>query len=129
MKKPPKDKPVLTKTQEYAIQGMLANNKSVSEIAQFLKKARAIIQSYIEENLKSEPAPDKPATTKVSDKPIRESWQNDAGMIIQTANKKSGVAILTQEASEKGDASRKKVTGKATNRHTKNAIFKINKDK
>jgi len=129
MKKSPKDKPALSKTQEYAIQGMLANNKSVSEIAQFLKKARAIIQSYVDENLKSQPTPDKPSQPLKSSKPVRESWQNDAGMIIQTANKKSGVAILTQEASEKGDASRKRVTGTATNRHTRNALHKINKDK
>lgn len=116
MKKPPANKPMLSKTQEYAIKGMLADNKSVSEIAQFLKKARAIIQLYIDENLSEESAPTKT--------PVASDF-----MINKSVNDKRGVAIMTAAASERGDISRKKVTGNTTTRHTRNAIFKIKKDK
>ncbi len=118
MKKAPIKKTELSKTQEYAIQGMLAEGKTVSEIAQFLKKARAIVEAYIKDNA---PKPEPPALPK-------ELRAGDF-IINKSANQKSGVAIMTAGASEKGDESRKSVTGQATTSKTRNVIYKINKDR
>jgi len=117
MKKTPVKKPELSKTQEYAIQGMLASGKTASEIAQFLKKARAIVQKYIDDKV--------PKTTP---KATKELHAGDF-IINKSAGQKDGVTIMTAGASERGDASRKSVTGQSTTRHTRNAIYKINKDK
>ena len=97
----------LNNEKKYAIQGMIANDKTVPEIAKVLKIDEKSINKYIE-------------TLKNSIKKIEDNIDS-FGFINKTDNGKSGVAIMTEAASYKGDAASKR--SKSSNVRTKNTIW------
>lgn len=100
----------LNKTQSYAIQYLLTQNKNAMEIATELKLPVDSVQKYIEKHQIASKDNNIPATTsKVTASDL---------MIRHTRDKKTNsVAIMTKEASELADASKQKNTPKPSSDH------------
>jgi len=119
----------LTQVQQYAVQAMLAEKKTLPEMAKLLRKPADSIQLYIEEELKpqvkEEAGPEPTDDYKNVKEEVKQPRASDF-MVNKTASQKSGVAIMTHAASERGDAA-SKGTGKS--RYTHGAIYQIKKKK
>ena len=99
----------LSNEKKYAIQGMIADEKTIPEMAKILKVTEKIIQNYINTLADS--------VSKIKD--------NIAtfGFINETDNGKRGVTVMTEVASQKGDGQSK--SKPIQNPRTKNTIYNI----
>ena len=99
----------LSNAQKYSIQGMIADDKTNAEMAKILKVDEKVVVSYIE---------------KLTDS-IEKIANNieSFGFVNQTDGGKPGVAIMTETASQKGDAATQKNTKDPANIRTKNTIW------
>jgi DNA-directed RNA polymerase specialized sigma subunit len=97
----------LNKTQKYAIEHLLNQNKTSVEIAKELSLEKEDVEKFIEKHSKVSTESTIPTTSaKVTSK--------DA-MITQTQNKKiNNVAIMTREAAEMNDQFKKSVKPKSS---------------
>lgn len=100
----------LNKTQSYAIQYLLTQNKNAIDISTELKLPIDAVQKYIEKNQIASNENNIPATTsKVTASDL---------MIRHTRDKKTNsVAIMTKEASELADASKQNNSPKQNSDH------------
>ena len=100
----------LNKTQSYAIQYLLTQDKNALDISTELKLPVDIVQKYVEKNQIASKENNIPATTsKVTASDL---------MIRHTRDKKTNsVAIMTKEASELADASKQNNTLKQNSDH------------
>ena len=99
----------LSNAQKYSIQGMIADDKTNAEMAKILKVDEKVVVSYIEK-----------LTTSI------EKIANNIegfGFVNQTDGGKPGVAIMTETASQKGDAATQRNTHDPANIRTKNTIW------
>ena len=106
----------LSNTEKFCIQGMLQNNKSFEDIAQELDRPLNMIQEYpatLETSLKKTKKVAKPKPPTALDL-----------IATKTAGGRKGVAIMTQGASEKGDASKEA----ATRRNLESRVHKIREE-
>lgn len=97
----------LNKTQKYAIEHLLGNNKTSTEIAKELSLEIEDVEKFIEKHSKaSKDTNIKTTSAKVTSKDM---------MITQTQNKKiNNVAIMTREAAEMNDQFKKSVKPKSS---------------
>lgn len=101
----------LSLTEKYAIQGMLHKNMTVENIASSLDRTESSVQKYIDNEL--ETVVETVAKSKVEqaeNKKVKKEKRVTAKdlMVTKTAGQEKSVAIMTQGASEKGDAFRDK---------------------
>jgi hypothetical protein len=100
----------LTKTQSYAIQYLLAQNKTSIDISTELKIPLANVEKFIEKN--------KPASTDNTLATTTSKVTASDLMIRHTRDKKTNsVAIMTKEASEMSDAARATYSKKTDSNH------------
>lgn len=108
----------LNKTQKYAINWLFSQDKEVSEIVKELKLQVKCVQNYIDKNLQ---------TTKAAVEEAKTLGSKEL-MIRHTSNKNNNtVAIMTKEASELNDESKKKLRQKT--RDNKNIFRMTNETK
>ena len=106
----------LNKTQKYAIQWLMHQNKSAAEIVKELKIPEKTVSNFMAKNTVATTE----KTTNVTSAPVN---SKDL-MIRHTSNKNNNtVAIMTKEASEVNDEAKKKAT--QTNTKYNRNIFKI----
>jgi hypothetical protein len=112
--------PKTSKVQNYAIQFLLSQNKTVAEIALELNLTEKQVSGVIE---KSHPSSGDESNIKTSSSKAGKSRSKDL-MITETAGKGTkNVAIMTKEASELNDHLRSKPPTKKP-RNFDGAIFK-----
>ena len=99
----------ITNANRYAIQGMIADSKTVPEMAKELNLGEKTVQSYVD-------------TLNDSLAKIADHIAN-FGFINETDGGKSGVAIMTEIAAQKGDVATQRKPDKKENIRTKNTIW------
>lgn len=114
--------PKTSKVQNYAIQFLLSQNKSIEEIALELNISEKQVSNVIEKNY---PSSTDESSIKTSTSKAGKSKSKDL-MITETAGKGTkNVAIMTKEASELNDHLRNKAPAKQPRNFDK-AIFRPN---
>tara|TARA_R110000851_G_scaffold326510_1_gene495219 strand:- start:129 stop:482 length:354 start_codon:yes stop_codon:yes gene_type:complete len=109
----------LSKQEKYVIEGMLKDDYSVSDIAKELGRTERAIKSYsnaAQAAIKKKKKPKK-------QEPPKPAKAKDLMVNITAAKKSSGVSIMTEAASQRGDLS---TSSNTVSRTAKNSIYKIN---
>lgn len=118
--------PRLTKTEIYAIKWLNSQGKNSQEIAEELTLSDKQVQNVVEKNhVSTKQKTIKDATAKAGNKTTVKDL-----MITKTSNKNiNSVAIMTKEASEVGDASKKLNNNTSISKSFKNSIYRPNSNK
>lgn len=99
----------ITNANRYAIQGMIADGKTVTEMAKELRLEEKTVQSYVDKLTNS--------LEKIADHIA------NFGFINETDGGKPGVAIMTELSAQKGDAATQRKHDNKENIRTKNTIW------
>ena len=108
----------LSKQEKYVIEGMLKDNYSVSDIAKELGRTERAVQTYA----RATQATVKKKKRARKQEPPKPAKAKDLMVNITAMKKSSGVSIMTEAASQRGDLDSSSNT---VSRTAKNAIYKI----
>ena len=111
----------LSKQEKYVIEGMLKDTHSIAQIAKELGRTETSVETYA--NSIEKPKPKKKKNKK--EEPAKPLIAKDLMVNVTAMKRSKGVSMMTEAASQRGDANKESTT---ISRTAKNAIFKINDD-